>query len=78
MISLTYGTNTKRDTVVVDANTPLAAIFAEHNVNVKGTALHLNGTLIPGVDVNKSLAQLGVADGGDAMIIAVQKADSAK
>lgn len=78
MISLTIGTNTTRETKVVDANTPLKAIFAANNVNINGTALHLNGTLIPGADTERTLSELGVEDGGSAMIIAVQKADSAK
>lgn len=78
MINLTIGTNTDRKNVITDANTPLKDVLRTNNVNITGTALHLNGTLIPGVDTNKSLAELGVSDGTSAMLIAVQKADSAK
>lgn len=78
MISLKIGTNTERKTVIVDANTPLKLILADNNVRTTGTALHLNGNLLPGCDVDKSLAELGVADGTEAMLIAVVKADSAR
>lgn len=77
MINLTIGTNTERKTVIVEADKPLNEILVENDVNVVGSALHLNGSLIAGVDVQNSLTELGIADGGQAMLIAVVKADSA-
>lgn len=78
MINLTIGTNTERKTVIVDATQTIEDILEDNQVDVSGTALHLNGSLIPGCDVEKTLPELGVADGGSAMLIAVTKADSAK
>ena len=78
MISLTIGTNTERKTVLVEADQPLNEVLAENNVNTVGAALHLNGSLIAGCDTASSLSELGIEDGGKAMLIAVVKADSAK
>ena len=77
MIRLTIGTNTKRSTVVVKPETILADVLEEQEVSTAGAALHLNGTLIPGVDIDSSLKKLGVQDNTSATLIAVVKADSA-
>jgi len=77
MIRLTIGTNTKRSTVVVEPETILADVLEEQEVSTAGAALHLNGTLIPGVDIDNSLKELGVQDNTSATLIAVVKADSA-
>jgi sulfur carrier protein ThiS len=77
MIRLTIGTNTKRSTVVVEPETILADVLEEQEVSTAGAALHLNGTLIPGVDIDNSLEELGVQDNTSATLIAVVKADSA-
>lgn len=78
MISLTIGTNTERKTILVESETPLRTILEENNVSTVGAALHLNGSLLAGCDVNESLQDLGIEDGGKAMLIAVVKADSAR
>lgn len=77
MIRLTIGTNTKRSIVVVEPETILADVLEEQEVSTAGAALHLNGTLIPGVDIDNSLEELGVQDNTSATLIAVVKADSA-
>ena len=77
MINLTLGTNTERKTVIVEPDKALNTILSENNVNVAGSALHLNGSLIAGIDAQSSLTELGIPDGGQAMLIAVVKADSA-
>ena len=78
MINLTIGTNTQRTTVIVEQDETLQSILSDNNINVTGTALHLNGTLIAGVDTDKSLVELGIADGTSAVLISVIKADSAQ
>lgn len=78
MISLTIGTNTERKTVLVEADQPLNEVLEDNNVSTVGAALHLNGSLIAGCDAELSLQELGVEDGGKAMLIAVVKADSAR
>lgn len=78
MINLTIGTNTSRKTVIVDKDTPLVDILEDNEVSTYGAALHLNGDLIPGADVECSLDELGIADDSSAMLIAVVKADSAQ
>jgi len=77
MINLTIGTNTERKTAIVEPDRPLKDILRENEINTAGSALHLNGSLIAGVDADSSLAELGIADGSSAMLIAVVKADSA-
>ena len=78
MISLTIGTNTERKTVMVEADKPLNEVLQENKISTAGAALHLNGSLIPGCDTDCSLQELGIEDGGKALLIAVVKADSAK
>ena len=77
MVRLTIGTNTQRKVVVVEHDASLGQILEDNDVSIAGAALHLNGTLIPGVDVDSTLAELGIADNSNAMLIAVVKADSA-
>jgi sulfur carrier protein ThiS len=78
MIRLTIGTNTSRTQVAVEPDQTLASVLSENNVNTTGCALHLNGTLIAGVDTDQTFEELGVRDGSDAMLIAVVNADSAR
>ena len=77
MVNLTLGTNTEKKSVIVDVNTTLASALADNGVNTQGSALYLNGQMIAGADTESTLAQLGVADGSKAMLIAVVKSDCA-
>ena len=77
MIRLTIGTNTERRMVTVNSTDVLADVLAANNVNVTGSALHLNGSLIPGADKELTFEELGIQDESEAMLIAVIKADSA-
>lgn len=77
MINLTIGTNTERKNVIVEPTEILGDVLAENNVNTASAAIHLNGSLIPGCDLDQSFEELGVEDDTQAMLIAVVKADSA-
>lgn len=77
MISLTIGTNTERKTVIVEPTEVLAEVLADNDVITSSAAIHLNGSLIPGCDLNSTFEDLGVEDDTSAMLIAVVKADSA-
>ena len=78
MIKLTIGTNTERKVVMVEADDTLAYVLSNNNVDASHSALHLNGTLIPGADKYLTFRELGVEDGSEAMLISVIKADSAR
>lgn len=78
MIKLTIGTNTDRKVVMVEADDTLADVLSNNNVDASRSALHLNGTLIPGADKALTFRELGIADGSEAMLISVIKADSAR
>ena len=77
MINLKIGTNTERKDIIVQVDDTLAEVLENNDINITGCALTLNGSLIPGVDVEKTFEELGVADGTRATLIAVMKADSA-
>lgn len=77
MINLTIGTNTERKTVIVEPNAVLADVLKDNNVITSSAAIHLNGSLIPGCDMQCTFEELGVEDDTEAMLIAVVKADSA-
>ena len=77
MISLTIGTNTERKTVIVEPTEVLAEVLADNDVITSSAAIHLNGSLIPGCDLQCTFEELGVEDDTSAMLIAVVKADSA-
>jgi len=78
MINLTIGTNTERKNVIVEPTEVLGEILAANNVNTSSAAIHLNGSLIPGCDLDQTFEDLGVEDDTQAMLIAVVKADSAQ
>lgn len=78
MISLTIGTNTERKTVIVEPTQVVSEVLEANNVNVASAAIHLNGSLIPGCDLEETFEALGVEDDSQAMLIAVVKADSAQ
>ena len=77
MINLTIGTNTERKTVIVEPTDILSEVLEENNVITTSAAIHLNGSLIPGCDLESSFEDLGIQDNSQAMLIAVVKADSA-
>lgn len=77
MINLTIGTNTERTSVIVEPDAVVGQVLADNNVNTASAAIHLNGTLIPGCDLDQTFEELGVEDDTAAMLIAVVKADSA-
>jgi hypothetical protein len=77
MINLTIGTNTERRTVIVEPTETLASVLSANNVITSNAAIHLNGSLIPGCDMQCTFDELGVEDDTEAMLIAVVKADSA-
>ena len=77
MINLTIGTNTERKTVIVEPTEVLSEVLAENDVITSSAAIHLNGSLIPGCDLDSTFEDLGVEDDTSAMLIAVVKADSA-
>lgn len=78
MIRLQIGTTTERKSVIVEPTKTLADILEENQVSTIGAVLHLNGDLLNATEVTKTLSELGVPDGGEAMLIAVVKADSAQ
>jgi sulfur carrier protein ThiS len=78
MIRLLVGTNTERKNVNVNPEDTLKSVLDREHINVTGSALHLDGSLIPGVDATKTFTQLGLQDGSEHMLIAVVKADSAR
>ena len=77
MIRLTIGTNTEKTSVIVQPTDTLADVLTDNNVNTASSAIHLNGSLIPGCDL-ETFEDLGVEDDSEAMLIAVVKADSAR
>lgn len=78
MINLTIGTNTERKNVIVEPTEVLGEVLAANNVSTASAAIHLNGSLIPGCDLDQTFEDLGVEDDTQAMLIAVVKADSAQ
>ena len=78
MIKLTIGTNTERKTVIVNPKDNAKNVLTQQGINIDRTAMHLNGSPIPAVDLNNTFEGLGIADESEAMIIAVVKADSAQ
>lgn len=78
MIQLTIGSNTKKNTIVVQPTDTLQSAIDQVELDITGAALHLNGQMIPGASTGETFEELGVKDGSKAMLISVIKADSAK
>jgi hypothetical protein len=53
-------------------------VLEANDVSTASAAIHLNGSLIPGCDLDDTFEDLGVEDDTSAMLIAVVKADSAR
>jgi hypothetical protein len=77
MLRLTVSNNTKRNTVDVDVNTTIRESAAQAGVNLGSGGIYLNGELLNQSYINDTLAQRGVADESEAMLVAVKNADSA-
>lgn len=77
MVRLSIGTNTQRKSITVEVTSTVKEALNEARVDVGGSAIHLNGTLIPAADLNETFADLGIDDESEASLIAVKKADSA-
>lgn len=75
MIKVTLGTNTNRESILVDPNKTLKSVLEENKVNYAVSSLTLDGaTLKPG-DINKTFAEMGVTE--SCFLIAVAKAENA-
>lgn len=77
MVNITLNTNTGRRNVISDVNATLASIFEDNDLNTQGAIIHLDGRPVSMGDAGKSLAALGVADEGRAVLSLVVKATSA-
>ena len=77
MIRLTLATTAKRETIIVDVNDTPENVLSEHNVSTSGATVSLNMKLLEAVDLGKSFGELGIAEGSEAMLSAVVKADAA-
>lgn len=74
-ITVTVGTNTTREKVLVDASKTPKEVLDASNVDYGTATIHLDGGVVGFEEMNKSFTQLGCGD--TALLIAVIKSDNA-
>lgn len=75
MIKVTVGNNTKREAVIIDANTTLRNCLEQNGIEYERGTLHLDGaTLQPG-DLDKTFADFNITE--KCYLLSVVKADNA-
>lgn len=75
MVKVTVGTNTKRNSVVVDGDTKLKKVLQDEGIDYSRGTIHLDGATIKPGDLDKTFNDLGITE--TAYLISVVKADSA-
>lgn len=77
MVNITVKTSSinKRDSF--EPSVTPNEVFESFGIGLGGTVVRLDGAIIGARDLDKSLAELGVADGASATLSAIVKADGA-
>ena len=76
MVKVTVGTNTNRNTVVVDGDTKLRKVLEDESIDYSKGTIHLDGASLKPGDLDKTFNDLGITE--KAYLISVVKADSAR
>lgn len=75
MIRVTVGTNTTRQTLIVQESATPKAVLTQAEVRYETATIHLDGAVLKAAEMNTPLAELGVTD--SCTLIAVVKTDNA-
>lgn len=74
MIKVVIGTNTDRQTVIVEAQKTLRDVLEDAEIDYSAGSMHLDGATIKPGDLDKSFEDLGIRD--KCYLISVVKSDS--
>ena len=78
MVQVKINSAGKRETMVVSVDTSIETCLEQAGVTVSSSTVFLNGAQVSKLDLDRSLADHGVADGSENnTILATVKADSA-
>lgn len=77
MTQITIATNSTRKQVLVNAETTLAQIIADNNIDTTGATIMLKGNVVSSFDLDRKLSDCGVADGETAILNVTVKAAAA-
>ena len=75
MIKVTVGNNVKRESVIVNPNSTLRAVLEQANVDYTRGVMHLDGSSLNPVDLDKTFANFGITE--KCFLLNVVKADNA-
>ena len=75
MIKVTIGTNTDRDTVIVEPTKTLKSLFEDQGIDYSRGTIHLDGAALKPGDLGKTLADMNVTE--KCFLISVIKVDNA-
>lgn len=76
MIKITLGTNTDRQTVIVDPSTTIRQTLENNGIDYTAGSIHLDGASLKPGDMDKSFGEMGITE--KAYLINVVKADGGK
>ena len=75
MVKITIGTNTRRETVIVEETRTLKSVLEENNIPYGTATVCLDGAPLQPGELNKTFTDFGVTE--SAYLLAVVKADNA-
>ena len=77
MVQITLATNSERKQVLTSVDTTLAQIISSNSIDTTGATIMLKGNVVSAFDLDRTLAQCGVADGDSAIMNVTVKAAAA-
>jgi len=75
MIRVTVGTNTSRETIIVQESATPKQVLTQAGARFETATIHLDGAVLKVDEMNKPLSELGVSE--SCTLIAVTKTDNA-
>ena len=77
MVQITLATNSESKQVLTSVDTTLAQIISSNSIDTTGATIMLKGNVVSAFDLDRTLAQCGVADGDSAIMNVTVKAAAA-
>lgn len=76
MIKVIVGTNTNKETLIVEASRTLRSVLEEAEVNYSGGTLNLDGAPVKIGDLDKTFTEIGITE--KCYLINIVKSDSGR
>ena len=78
MVKVFVKNNTTREEVIKELSATPLSVFSDQGIDISGSQVNLNGTVLTSDKFNQTFEQLGVTDGATVYLTSVVKADGAR